>query len=71
MAFTPRSADPVRTYGIYQTVWAGIGYTFTSGADQAWLADEIGADHVAAVLVRTGLLLTPIPVLLARLSRRS
>ncbi|MFB6718653.1 MFS transporter [Kribbella sp. NPDC056345] len=35
-----------------QVLW-GVGYTFTSGADQAWLADEIGADQVAAVLVRT------------------
>ncbi|MFK4086444.1 MFS transporter [Kribbella sp. NPDC020789] len=34
-----------------QVLW-GVGYTFTSGADQAWLADEIGTDRVAGVLVR-------------------
>lgn len=34
-----------------QVVW-GIGYTFTSGALQAWITDEIGADRVAAVFTR-------------------
>ncbi|MCW2602488.1 MAG: transporter, partial [Pseudonocardiales bacterium] len=36
---------------IAQVIW-GIGYTFTSGADQAWLADEIGVDQLARVLTR-------------------
>jgi MFS transporter, DHA3 family, tetracycline resistance protein len=30
----------------------GIGYTFISGAHQAWLADEIGAAQAAAVYLR-------------------
>jgi DHA3 family tetracycline resistance protein-like MFS transporter len=30
----------------------GIGYTFISGAHQAWLADEIGEIHAAPVYVR-------------------
>ncbi|TWD82843.1 DHA3 family tetracycline resistance protein-like MFS transporter [Kribbella amoyensis] len=34
-----------------QVLW-GIGYTFTSGADQAWITDEIGADRVGPVFVR-------------------
>jgi DHA3 family tetracycline resistance protein-like MFS transporter len=34
-----------------QVLWA-IGYTFTSGATQAWLAGEIGDDHVRPVLIR-------------------
>jgi predicted MFS family arabinose efflux permease len=32
-------------------VW-GIGYTFTSGALQAWITDEVGEDAVAAVFTR-------------------
>jgi DHA3 family tetracycline resistance protein-like MFS transporter len=32
-------------------VW-GLGYTFTSGAWQAWLTDEIGVDAVGPVFVR-------------------
>ncbi|MEO7058709.1 MAG: MFS transporter, partial [Lapillicoccus sp.] len=34
-----------------QVVW-GVGYTFTSGADEAWITDEIGDDAVAAVFTR-------------------
>lgn len=34
-----------------QALW-GIGYTFTSGADAAWIADEIGEAEVAAVYLR-------------------
>jgi DHA3 family tetracycline resistance protein-like MFS transporter len=33
------------------SVW-GLGYTFTSGATDAWLADELGADHVRPVYLR-------------------
>jgi MFS transporter, DHA3 family, tetracycline resistance protein len=35
--------------------WAlwGFGYTFTSGAADAWLADEIGADNVRPVYLRS------------------
>jgi DHA3 family tetracycline resistance protein-like MFS transporter len=34
------------------SLW-GFGYTFTSGAADAWLADEIGADNVRAVYLRS------------------
>jgi len=34
-----------------QVVW-GIGYTFTSGASQAWIADEVGQDRGAQVFTR-------------------
>jgi MFS transporter, DHA3 family, tetracycline resistance protein len=30
----------------------GLSYTFTSGAEEAWIADEIGADRVARVFLR-------------------
>ena len=34
------------------SVW-GFGYTFTSGATDAWLADEIGVDNVRPVYLRS------------------
>src|SRR4051812_6886272 len=34
------------------SIW-GFGYTFTSGAADAWLADEIGADNVRPVYLRS------------------
>src|SRR5262245_12503641 len=35
-------------------LWAlwGISYTFTSGAEEAWIADEIGAEKVPRVFLR-------------------
>ena len=33
-------------------IW-GFGYTFTSGAEDAWLADEIGIDNVRPVYLRS------------------
>ena len=35
-------------------LWGGWGlaYTFTSGAEQAWLADEVGADRVGPIFLR-------------------
>ena len=33
-------------------IW-GFGYTFTSGATDAWLADEIGVDNVRPVYLRS------------------
>ncbi|MEP6630492.1 MAG: MFS transporter, partial [Lapillicoccus sp.] len=36
---------------VAQVVW-GTGVTFLSGADQAWLADEIGEDAIAVVFTR-------------------
>jgi MFS transporter, DHA3 family, tetracycline resistance protein len=32
-------------------VW-GISYTFTSGAEEAWIADEVGAERVGQVFLR-------------------
>ncbi len=36
---------------IGQVLW-GLGYTFTSGAQQAWISDEIGEEHSAAIFLR-------------------
>lgn len=35
---------------VSQVLW-GIGYTFTSGAHQAWIADEIGEDRASLAFV--------------------
>lgn len=35
---------------VSQVLW-GIGYTFTSGAHQAWIADEIGEDRASEAFV--------------------
>jgi len=34
-----------------QVLW-GIGYTFTSGATEAWITDEVGEDRMAPIFVR-------------------
>jgi DHA3 family tetracycline resistance protein-like MFS transporter len=36
---------------VAQVVW-GVGYTFTSGADTAWITDEVGAGRIGPVLLR-------------------
>lgn len=33
-------------------VLAGIGYTFTSGATEAWIVDEVGVENAAGILLR-------------------
>lgn len=70
-------------YGIIPTFWAiivgqviwGIGYTFTSGATQAWLADEVGVENVGRVYIQSGqvnrilgLIATTISVMIASVS---
>ncbi|MCL4835767.1 MAG: MFS transporter [Caldilineaceae bacterium] len=54
-----------------QVLW-GLGYTFTSGATEAWLADEIGEEAVGPVFLRgsqigqvAGLVAIPLSVALA------
>src|SRR5512147_208081 len=34
-----------------QVIW-GLGYTFTSGATQAWITDEIGEEHANKLFLR-------------------
>jgi DHA3 family tetracycline resistance protein-like MFS transporter len=42
-------------FGAIAAAWAlwGFGYTFQSGTVDAWLADEVGVDRLAGVLMRT------------------
>ena len=35
-------------------VIAGVGYTFLSGAEEAWIADEVGEEHLGRVFLRGG-----------------
>ena len=50
----------VTLFGALDTVWPilaanalwGVGYTFTSGATDAWLADEVGQERLAGVYMR-------------------
>ena len=47
--------------GLFPIVWVifaaeaalGLGYTFTSGALTAWLADEVGEEAMGRILLRT------------------
>jgi DHA3 family tetracycline resistance protein-like MFS transporter len=57
-----------------QVVW-GLGWTFISGANEAWIADEVGADQVGPVYLKSttygqvaNLLAIPLGVVLGRLS---
>jgi MFS family permease len=46
--------------GLVAEVWAvwagwaiwGLGYTFTSGAEQAWITDEVGSERVGRIFAR-------------------
>jgi MFS transporter, DHA3 family, tetracycline resistance protein len=52
MGFLLEGALPLfATILLAQVLW-GIGWTFTSGAREAWLADEIGEEPAARVLLR-------------------
>jgi DHA3 family tetracycline resistance protein-like MFS transporter len=59
-----------------QVLW-GLGYTFTSGASQAWISDEIGEENAGSVYIRAarwdqwgGIAGTILSVLLALVSIR-
>jgi len=39
------------TIALAQVLW-GLGYTFTSGATEAWIADELGEDRAGEVYLR-------------------
>ncbi len=44
----------VSTPGLVIALWAlwGIAYTFTSGAEEAWVADEVGVERASRVFLR-------------------
>ena len=40
------------TIVLAQLIW-GIGFTFISGAQEAWIADEVGVENVGPVYLRS------------------
>lgn len=53
-SYTLEGAIPLFLAAIISQVFWGIGYTFTSGAIQAWITDEIGEGSVGPVFLRGG-----------------
>ncbi len=53
-SFVLTGALPVFLAILLAQVIAGLGYTFLSGATDAWLADEIGEANVGPLLLRAG-----------------
>jgi MFS transporter, DHA3 family, tetracycline resistance protein len=47
VAFVSEPRLAIALWGLW-----GISYTFTSGAEEAWIADEIGAENVGRVFLR-------------------
>ena len=46
-------AFPVFVVILLSQVVAGLGYTFLSGATEAWLADEVGEEHLGRIFLRS------------------
>ena len=51
-AYTLEGAIPAFWAALGGQVFWGLGYTFTSGATQAWITDEIGEEAVGPVFLR-------------------
>lgn len=52
-AFTIEGSIPLFLSVIVSQLMWGIGYTFTSGADEAWIADELGGKNLDAVYLKS------------------
>lgn len=50
--FVIMGAVPIFEVLLLSQVVCGIGYTFLSGAEEAWIADEVGEERAGAVFVR-------------------
>lgn len=51
IGFIVESIPTFATVLLAQVIW-GIGYTFISGAENAWIVDEVGAENAAPVFIR-------------------
>lgn len=51
-SYTLEGSIPALWSALLSQVFWGLGYTFISGANQAWITDEIGVDAVGPVLLR-------------------
>ena len=54
LSYIVQGAIPVFGVIIAANVLWGLGYTFTSGAYNAWLVDELGQEHVGNAFIRGG-----------------
>lgn len=52
IAFIVEGSIPLFITVILSQILWGIGYTFTSGADEAWIADELGGKDLEGVYLR-------------------
>ena len=52
LAFLVEGTFPVFSMILLTQLLWGVGYTFTSGATQAWLSDEIGEEHANRAFLR-------------------
>lgn len=53
VAFLIQAVPNFWAIALGSALW-GLGYTFTSGAHQAWITDEVGAENVGPVFIRAG-----------------
>jgi DHA3 family tetracycline resistance protein-like MFS transporter len=51
-AFIIEGSIPLFLFVIISQLLWGIGYTFTSGADEAWIADELGGKNLDALYLK-------------------
>ena len=52
ITFVVEALVPIFVYILAMQIIRGIGHTFVSGALEAWLADEVGEENLAGILVR-------------------
>lgn len=52
LGFVTEGIFPLFAAVIFSQIAWGIGYTFTSGAQQAWIADEIGEERASHAFIR-------------------
>lgn len=52
LAFVLEGSMPLFVTVIFSQFLWGLGYTFTSGADEAWIADEMGGENLESIFLR-------------------
>jgi MFS transporter, DHA3 family, tetracycline resistance protein len=52
LAFVLEGSVPLFIAVIFSQFLWGLGYTFTSGADEAWIADEMGGENLESIFLK-------------------
>jgi DHA3 family tetracycline resistance protein-like MFS transporter len=52
LAFVLEGSVPLFVVVIFSQFLWGLGYTFTSGADEAWIADEMGGENLEPIFLK-------------------